>query len=191
MKLRETGDTLYASRMEPSLEIENTANAAVIAFLKAGIRKAQQFEEAAKSPVEELRRRLFGERIRVYDPAPLADPDIVQPQIHPDIIERIWQLGAVIPQDCRAIVYGAPALIHPQTGIIFVFGTGTVYFLRLPAAFAAEAIKAGAFTNHRWSFGGGMDILQELGDEWVGGRWLQNEPAWCSGAYQQAGKAWR
>jgi hypothetical protein len=174
--------------MKPSLEIENAANAAVIAFLKAGIRKAQLVEELAKSPMEKLRRRLFGEKVRGYDPAPLADPDIVKPQVHPDIIERIWQLGAAMPQDCRAVVYGAPSLVHPQTGVIFVFGAGTVYFLRLPVALAAEAIKAGAFTNHKWSFGGGMDIRQELGEEWIGGRWLQDEPAWCSRAYLQAGK---
>jgi hypothetical protein len=102
------------------------------------------------------------------------------------MIERIWQLGAAMPQDCRAIVYGAPALVHPQTGAIFVFGTGTVYFLRLPATLATEAIKAGAFTNHKWSFGGGMDIRQELGEEWIGGRWLQKEPKWCLEAYQRA-----
>ena len=147
--------------MQPSLGIDNAANASVIAFLK---------------------------NVRGYIPPRLQDPDIVQPQAHPDIVERIWQLAAAIAPDCRAIVYGAPALVHPETGVIFVFGTGTVYFLRLPAALAAEAIKAGAFTNHKWSFGGGMDIRQELGEEWIGGRWLQNEPAWCAGAYQQAGE---
>ena len=159
--------------MEPSVEIENAANASVIAFLKTGIRKAQLSEE----------------KMRVYDPPALAAPDIAHSQIHPDIIERIWRLAAVMPKDCRASVYGAPALVHPETGVIFAFGTGTAYFLRLPAAAAAEAIKAGAFTNHRWSFGGDMDIRQQLGEEWIGGRWLQNEPAWCLWAYKQVGKS--
>jgi hypothetical protein len=174
--------------MEPSLVIENAANASVIAFLIAGIRRAQLSDEAAKPPSAKHNVALFGEKRRVYDPPPLADPDIVRAQSHPEMIERIWQLGTVMPQDCRAIVYGAPALVHPQAGVIFVFGTGTVYFLRLPKALATEAIKAGAFTNHKWSFGGGMDIRQELGDEWIGGRWLQKEPSWCLEAYQRAGK---
>jgi hypothetical protein len=174
--------------MEPLVEIENAANASVIAFLKAGIRRAQLSEEAANPVRAKLRLGLLEEKRRVYDPPPLADPDIVGAQVHPDMIERIWQLGAAMPQDCRAIVYGAPALVHPQTGAIFVFGTGTVYFLRLPATLAAEAIKAGAFTNHKWSFGGGLDIPQELGEEWIGGRWLQKEPTWCLEAYRRAGK---
>jgi len=174
--------------MEPSLEIENAANASVIAFLKAVIRRAQLSEDAANPLLPELGCGLFVEKRPVYDPPPLAHPDIVCAQVHPDTIERIWQLGAAMPQDCRAIVYGAPALVHPQTGAIFVFGIGTVYFLRLPATLATEAMKAGAFTSHKWSFGGGMDIRQELGEEWIGGRWLKKEPSWCREAYQRAGK---
>jgi hypothetical protein len=52
---------------------------------------------------------------------------------------------------------------------------------------AEEAVKAGAFTMLRFTFGGEMDIRRELGNEWVGGRWLQKESVWCIEAYREFG----
>src|SRR5262245_26871750 len=64
---------------------------------------------------------------------------------HPDIVERLWQLNAALPADCRWVVFGKPALVHLQTGVIFGHATGTLgYALRLPEATRAAADALGA-----------------------------------------------
>ena len=38
---------------------------------------------------------------------------------HPDIVERVWdQIGAAMPAECRCLVTGMPALVHPAAGRI-------------------------------------------------------------------------
>jgi hypothetical protein len=151
--------------------IDCSENASVIAYL-ANIRKRQLRQEAT----------------RLYDPPPFGRPDeCAISTTHPDIISRVWQLGAKMPSDCRAVVYGCPALVHPRTNVIFVFGGGTAYDLRLPQALADQAVSAGAFTHHKWASGGEINIRAELGEEWVGGRWLEREPQWCLAAYNHFG----
>ena len=65
--------------------------------------------------------------------SPLAFPDeVTQPYYslgtHPDLVERLWdELGKVLPVDCRAVFYGSPALLHPETGTVFGFAGGTQY----------------------------------------------------------------
>src|SRR5436309_3495240 len=39
---------------------------------------------------------------------------------HPDLVTFLWdRLGKAVPVDCRAIAFGTPALIHPESGIVF------------------------------------------------------------------------
>jgi len=107
---------------------------------------------------------------------------------HPDIVERVWdQLGAAVPKPCRCIAGGTPALVHPQTGIIFALALGTQYGLRLPGGLADEAVRAGAKTQVRWSYGGDLDTRRDLGDEWVFGAWLKQEADWCRKACEVFG----
>ena len=167
------------------MEIEDERNAPVIAFLKANAGKKEGRREALQRPWQRLGDWAFG-RDREMDSPP---PEVVTEGFqnihgtHPEVVERILQLSAGVPGCCRATVCGSPALVHPETGVILAFGAGTVYYLRLPPALAPQAVQAGALLRYKWSFGGEMDVRAELGDEWVGGRWLKPEPAWCAAAY--------
>src|SRR5947199_5620193 len=78
-------------------------------------------------------------------PQQIDDP-YYQLGTHPDLVEHLWDdLTRYLPSDCRWVVCGAPALVHPQSGIVFGFvgGTGTCA-LRLPEQERQEALHAGA-----------------------------------------------
>lgn len=114
-----------------------------------------------------------------------APPDSVrdpyyQCGAHPDIVERVWDvIGRTLPRDCRGLVVGRPALVHPVTGIVFGLAVGTQYCLRLPDGLAAQAVGAGAKTRTVWAGGKVFDTGLELGEDWVLGAWLAAEPEWC------------
>jgi hypothetical protein len=99
---------------------------------------------------------------------------------HPDIVERLWdQIGPALPADCRCLVYGTPALAHPNSGVILATGMGTAYSLRLNAPFLQAAIAAGARTSRTWSTGETIELETQFGADWIFGAWLTEEPAWC------------
>jgi hypothetical protein len=103
---------------------------------------------------------------------------------HPDIVERIWdRLGMDLPEDCRWIVCGTPALVQPATGILFAFGLGTQYVLRLPGGLAEEAVRLGLKTVTQWAGGRTTDLRRELGEDWVFGGFLDDETGWLQKAY--------
>ena len=103
---------------------------------------------------------------------------------HPDVVERVWDvLGASLPEDCRCLVYGNPALVHPKLGIILAFCNGTTYCIRLTEQLVEKALKAGAKTHQTWTYGGEMDTLRDLGADWVFGYWLAGEVEWCRVMY--------
>jgi len=110
---------------------------------------------------------------------------------HPDLVTRLWALDDGLPERCRLVVYGKPALVHPASGIVFGFAAGTLgYALRLPETARREADQSGARTVvrlrakppwDRWDVG-------DAGPEWRLGRWIAQEFDWCRMAYRQAGK---
>lgn len=117
-------------------------------------------------------------------PESVADPYMHQGS-HPDVVERVWnQLGSSLPADCRYIVCGTPALVHPKTGTILAFCNGTGYCLRLIPALVTEAIELGAKTYIKWSYGHDLDTKRDLGADWVIGHWLKDEINWCNATYQ-------
>jgi hypothetical protein len=62
---------------------------------------------------------------------------------HPDIIEGMWKLDGSLPQRCKWVFWGRPALVHPQTGIVFAVGFGTIgVALRLPQQALADPLFA-------------------------------------------------
>ena len=102
-----------------------------------------------------------------------------------DVVNRLWrEIGATLPEDCRALVHQDPALVPPKSGVILAIGINRDYGLRLPGKLAAEAIKSGAKTYTKWTSGGGMDIQHDLGEDWVFGGWSPNELVWCRKAYE-------
>ena len=97
-----------------------------------------QFDESSEINISVL--RYLGNnkknQISIALPGTAQDP-YYQQGSHPDVVERIWdQIGSALPMDCRCLVYGSPALVHPTSGIIFVFSSGTVYYLRLRSIYA-------------------------------------------------------
>lgn len=107
---------------------------------------------------------------------------------HPDLVEQLWDnVTKKLTQDCRWVVYGRPALVHPTTGIVFAFASGThTYALRLPEPERQAALRAGATRTHTYTDGSTFD-LSDVGEEWVFGGWLKGEEDWCLAAYQFAG----
>jgi hypothetical protein len=131
-----------------------------------------------------------------YVPArmpPLAAlDDVVQPYLtlgtHPDLVARLWdELPAKLPVDCRVVFFGRPALLHPTTGIVFAFAGGThTYALRLPEPQRSEAIRAGAERIKHYPASQPSFDLDEIGAEWVFGKWLPDELEWCLAAFEFA-----
>ncbi len=103
---------------------------------------------------------------------------------HPDVVERVWNvLAAALPEECRCLIYGTPALIHPQTGIVIAFCNGTTYCIRLTEVLIEKALQAKAPTYQKWSYGGDMDTQRDLGPTWIFGHWSKDEPMWCRMTY--------
>ena len=121
-------------------------------------------------------------------PADVRDPYMTL-GTHPDLVERLWdQLGGRLPEPCRWVVYGRPALVHPRSGVVFGFAGGThTYGLRLPMAEREQAVRAGARREHTYGDGSRLDA-EAIGLDWVLGAWLRDEPEWCLAAYANASR---
>jgi hypothetical protein len=104
---------------------------------------------------------------------------------HPDAVERVWdQLGSILPQDCRCIVFGTPGLIAPRSGIVLAKAFGTAYILRIPRDAVEEAIQAGAETKMTWTTKNVTNLTEEYGDDWIFGKYLKQEPGWLLAGYK-------
>jgi hypothetical protein len=107
---------------------------------------------------------------------------------HPETGVRLWSdLTVSLPVECRWIVLGTPALVHPETGILFGVAIGTEYFLRLTDADLEIALKAGASTERRGSDGSTLDLVSEFGPGWIFGSWQLAELDWCRAEYEALG----
>jgi len=121
---------------------------------------------------------------------PLAPPDsnpyaYLNLGSHPDIVERVWVgLNSGLPLDCRAIVYGAPALVHPAAGVVIAMAYGTRYVLRIPEEFFPAALARGCAVEQMWSGGAKTDIGAQFGRGWLFGNWIQEEPQWLFATYE-------
>lgn len=117
-------------------------------------------------------------------PAKVKNP-LAKTNTHPEAGVRLWaDLAASLPVDCRWIVYGTPALVHPQAGVLFGVALGTMYCLRLSEADKEGALKTGVRTEHR-----ALDLESQFGPGWVFGNWMQVELEWCRAEYEALGRA--
>lgn len=108
---------------------------------------------------------------------------------HPDVVERLWdQIGKALPVDGRCLVYGAPALVHAEKGIVIGICGGTVYYLRLGPVERAAAIKNGAEIKVVSSLGDVFDVAANLGPDWVCAEWDKNEVDWVIKNYEELEK---
>jgi hypothetical protein len=125
----------------------------------------------------------------IAEPNSVKDPYLSQGS-HPDIVQRVWdEIGAILPKNCRCLIYGTPAIVHDRTGIVIAICNGTQYNLRLTADDLREAIAKGAATQTRWSNGEVMDSLEVLGADWIFGGWFKEEDLWCRDTYNEHGSA--
>jgi hypothetical protein len=130
----------------------------------------------------------------------LPDPPLSQPLeaaadplyglgTHPDIIEQLWALDEALPQRCRWLLWGGPALVHPETGVVFARGMGTVGFvMRLPERVLASADPDAAAVVVHGNPGQSFDI-GAAGPEWRFVRSKAPNLAWARAAYDFAGEA--
>ena len=158
------GDESYSLRVDFS----NPLNKGVLEYLKrSGSKKKEEWESVSplsvKNPIQET-------------------------NTHPEAGQRLWSdLAASLPVECRWIVLGAPALVHPKTGLLFGVAIGMAYALRLTDADIEAALTAGAGTEERWSDGSTLDLTSEFGPDWIFGSWQLAELAWCRAAYEALG----
>ena len=134
--------------------------------------------------VAEFIARLAAKSPRPPPPLSQALEQVADPRnglgTHPDIVEQLWRLDRAMPLSCRWVVWGYPALVHPQTGVIFAVAFGTIgIVVRLPPELsaAASAIRPTNPSQH-------YDI-SPAGAQW---RFLSggSEEAHCRAAYDHA-----
>jgi hypothetical protein len=108
---------------------------------------------------------------------------------HPDLAAHLWdEITSGLPEDCRFVFRGAPALLRPDSGIVFGFAGGTsTCALRLPEPERSAALAAGG--KRTLEYPGTTFDLDLVGPEWVFCLWLAGEAAWCRAAYDFAGTA--
>ena len=134
------------------------------------------------------------EKIR-FRPEPIAAPEshpdpYMEAGSHPDIVERLWDdLGSALPADSRALIFGAPALVHPEAGVVLALAFGTQYAIRVPFESLEDALGAGCHLEQEWTDGGRTNIEQELGRGWVFGCWATDESIWLSQLYAELGRS--
>jgi len=177
-------------------------NAAVLAFLTpldysdervVRERLSRTLRRASPAKIDETVAKIMLVR---SPPVPVSQPleAVADPRhglgTHPDLVERLWKLDAFLPERCRWVVHGHPALVHPASGVVFGFAGGTLgYALRLPGSARREADELGAKTAIRMPFEAPWDVWDagKAGPEWRFGVWSEREPEWCRAAYDWAG----
>jgi hypothetical protein len=93
-------------------------------------------------------------------------PDKVSKDITPsDLIGRFSSMSS-LPADSKYVVYGHEVLLHPQTGIIFGFISGTSLIYRLPDNLLKEVMEGNIINFHMVNEIGGNG-MENLEDNWV------------------------
>lgn len=114
----------------------------------------------------------------IQRPSAVPDPE-AGAGAHPDVVERLWrQLGQALPRAARALVYGTPALVHPERGVVLAVAIGTTYALRIPPTAFQAAIARGLKRVHRFATVGQTLDLAAFGPSWCFGAWLDSERSW-------------
>jgi hypothetical protein len=133
---------------------------------------------ANRGVLEYLRGRAEG-RPLVQEPGDGAQPYLGAGS-HPDVVERLWdRIGPAAGEDCRALVFGAPAPVHPASGVVLGVALGTSYALRLMAADLQAAVAAGAELVHEYTVPRGtvLDLPHGFRSDWAFGSWNDDEPS--------------
>ena len=81
-------------------------------------------------------------------------------------------------------MFGIPALVHHESGVVLAFAVGTEYVLRLPRSVSGEGRPGGLRTVAKWTGGGSTDIERECGKDWIFGSHAADEIRWCEEAFR-------
>jgi hypothetical protein len=133
----------------PGINAEDPRNAGIIEYLRPApvtlesiIRKLTAASSGKTD--HEIRKRseevLESIRSKPHRPdPPLSQPVDRAPHpwfglgTHPDLVEALWKLDDSLPERCRWLLWGYPALVHLRSGVVFATAMGTIgLFLRLP-----------------------------------------------------------
>ena len=120
------------------------------------------------------------EHLPVGEPADGADR--LHLGTHPLVVARLWdKLTAELPSDGRCVIYGSPALVEPQSGVVLAVGIGTQYALRLRPDDRMLALGSGAKLVHTFRTSGGtLDLATAFGADWTFGTDDPREPQWVA-----------
>ena len=110
---------------------------------------------------------------------------------HPELVKFLWKdITRLIDVDCRWIIFGTPALVNPQSSLVFAFAEGTqICALRVPPQKYSEALLAGATKVVKYPAYPYLNIrasevdASSIGSDWlfVGG--IKNEALWGISAH--------
>jgi hypothetical protein len=81
-----------------------------------------------------------------------------------DFIGRFASMSS-LPENSKYVIYGTEALVHPETGIIFGFITGTSVIYRLPESILKE-VRQNSIVNFR-AMKDSSSKMEELESNWV------------------------
>ena len=95
---------------------------------------------------------------------PFSAKKVSQDVTPADFIGRFSTMSS-LPENSKYVIYGCEALVHPDTGIIFGFITGTSVIYRLPDNILKEAME-GKITNFRVMKEHGMN-MEDLESNWI------------------------
>jgi len=87
---------------------------------------------------------------------PFSEKRVSQDTVPADLIGRLSSISG-LPENSKYVVYGREALVHPETGIIFGFISGTNVIYRLPDTLLEEAQQSN-ISNFRTAKDMGMDL---------------------------------
>ena len=87
---------------------------------------------------------------------PFSEKRVSQDTVPADLIGRLSSMSG-LPDNSKYVVYGREALVHPETGIIFGFISGTNVIYRLPDTLLEE-VREGNISNFRTAQDMGMDL---------------------------------
>ena len=95
---------------------------------------------------------------------PFSEKRVSQDTVPADLIGRLASLSN-LPENSKYVVYGREVLVHPETGIIFGFISGTNVIYRLPDSLLEE-VREGNISNFRTA----QDLGMDLESNWVSSR---------------------
>jgi hypothetical protein len=156
------------------IKAEEPRNAGIIEYLKPGpvtLETIVRRLSAVSKGKTDLEIRSHAQQVleSIQSRPHRPDPPLSQPVDHaphpwlglgtrPDLVEALWKLDDLLPERCRWLLWGYPALVHPRSGVVFAVAFGTKgLFLRLPSeVLSGEEAEASGILSVPPDFGSAL-----------------------------------